>query len=98
MEQSSASSKRVPPKLPTLPRSQYEDLTRPARRVLEQLELDLKWYLEDIGNRSVLLIRRIQRGNTVKDFQENAKKFLAIILLSLSFCFISGMGYGEVQE
>ena len=24
------------------------------------------------------------------------KKLLAIILLSLSFCFVSGVGYGEV--
>ena len=52
MEQSNASSKRAPSELSTLPRSQYEDLTRPAERALEQLELDLKWYLEDIGNRT----------------------------------------------
>ena len=26
------------------------------------------------------------------------KKLLAIILLSLSFCFVSGVGYGEVNE
>ncbi len=26
------------------------------------------------------------------------KKLLAIILLSLSFCFVSGVGYGEVKE
>ncbi len=26
------------------------------------------------------------------------KKFLAIILLGLSFCFVSGVGYGEVQQ
>ena len=26
------------------------------------------------------------------------KKLLAIVLLSLSFCFVSGVGYGEVQE
>ncbi len=26
------------------------------------------------------------------------KKLLAIIFLSLSFCFVSGVGYGEVQE
>ena len=26
------------------------------------------------------------------------KKLLAILLLSLSFCFVSGVGYGEVQE
>jgi len=26
------------------------------------------------------------------------KKLLAIILLSLSFCFVSGVGYGEVQN
>ncbi len=26
------------------------------------------------------------------------KKLLAIILLSLSFCFVSGAGYGEIQE
>ncbi len=26
------------------------------------------------------------------------KKLLAIILLSLSFCFVSGVGYGEIKE
>lgn len=73
MEQSNASSKRVPSKLSTLPRSQYEDLIRPAKRALEQLELDLKWYLEDIGNRTVhhiktrvkeysSLLRKLQNG------------------------------------
>ncbi len=25
------------------------------------------------------------------------KKLLAIILLSLSFCFVSGAGYGEIE-
>ena len=26
------------------------------------------------------------------------KKLLAIILLSLSFCFVSGVGYGEIKN
>ena len=26
------------------------------------------------------------------------KKLLAIVLLSLSFCFVSGVGYGEIEE
>ncbi len=68
MEESNASSKLAPSELPTLPRSQYEDLIRPAKRALEQLELDLKWYLGDIGNRTVTMTIRISSGNILKIF------------------------------
>lgn len=57
MQELDNSSKRVPSKLPTLSFSQYQDLVRPTKRALEQLELELKWYLEDIGNRTVHYIK-----------------------------------------
>jgi len=54
--------------------TQYLDIVRPIARALEQLQLDLKWHLEDIGNYAVhqiktrvkeydKVIRKLQRGN-----------------------------------
>jgi putative GTP pyrophosphokinase len=40
----------------TLLYTEYQDLIRPSRRALQQLELDLRWYLEDIGDSTVHLI------------------------------------------
>ncbi len=56
--------------------TQYLDVIRPVKRALEQLELDLKWHLEDIGDHAVhhvktrikeyeKLIRKFERGNYV---------------------------------
>ncbi len=74
MEESNASSKRVPSELPILPRSQYEDLTLPAKRALEQLELDLKWHLEDIGNRTVHHIKtRVKEYSSLLRKLQNEK-------------------------
>jgi len=36
---------------------EYEDLIRPAGRAMQQLEVDLRWYLEDIGDSTVHHIR-----------------------------------------
>lgn len=39
------------------------------------------------------IIERLAKRKEMKN-----KKLLAIILLSLSFCFVSGAGYGEIEE
>jgi putative GTP pyrophosphokinase len=52
-----------------LSHSQYQELVRPAKRALEQLELDLKWYLEDIGDSTVHLIK-----TRIKDYGKAIKK------------------------